>query len=155
MIFVTLGTFEMKFKRILEAIESLDIKDEVIIQSGYTDFKSNKYKVQKLMSKDEFNKNLNEAELVICHGGVGSILEAINNNKKVISIPRLEKYNEHVDDHQVEIVEKFTKQGYILSSKNEKDLANLIEEAKEFKFRKYKSDINKFIDKLDMYIETI
>lgn len=155
MIFVTLGTFEMKFERILKEIESLDINDEVIIQSGYTDFKSNKYRVVKFMDKDEFKMNLDKADLIICHGGVGTILEAINNNKKVIAIPRLEKYDEHVDNHQIEIVEKFTNQGYILSSKNEKNLKKLMKKSREFDFKSYHSDIDKFIDTLDMYIQLI
>lgn len=155
MIFVTLGTFEMKFKRLLDEIELLDIKDEVVIQSGYTNFKSSKYKVINFMNKDEFKENLTKADLVICHGGVGSILEAINNNKKVIAIPRLEKHNEHVDDHQIEIVNKFTNNGYILSSQNEKDLKKLIEKSKEYNFRNYYSDTKRIVDILDEYIQLI
>ncbi len=155
MIFVTLGTFEMKFERILKEIERLDLKDEVIIQSGYTDFKSGKNKVVKFMDKEDFKENLNRANIVICHGGIGSILEALNNNKKVIAIPRLQKYSEHVDNHQIEIVEKLTKQGYILSSKNEKDLKYLIEKAKTFNFKRYHSDTQRLIDKLEMYIDLI
>lgn len=152
MIFVTLGTFEMKFERILKEIEALDINDEVIIQSGYTEFESNKHKVFKFMEQDEFDKVLNKADLIISHGGVGSILGAINNNKKIIAIPRLKIHNEHVDNHQTEIVDKFTKEGYILSSKNEKDLKKLIEISKNFNFKMYYSDKENFIDKLDSYI---
>ncbi|CEH33393.1 undecaprenyldiphospho-muramoylpentapeptide beta-N-acetylglucosaminyltransferase [Romboutsia lituseburensis] len=120
MIFVTLGTFEMKFTRILNQLEKLDLKDKVIIQSGHTHFKSNKYQVINFMGKEEFRYYLEKADIVICHGGVGSILEAINFKKRVIAIPRLIKYNEHVDNHQVEIVKKFIKEGYIIGTINEK-----------------------------------
>lgn len=155
MIFVTLGTFEMEFQRLLKEIESLDINEEIVIQSGYTSFTSNKNKVVKFMEKDEFKAILHKSDLVICHGGVGSILEAINSGKKVIAIPRLESYNEHVDDHQVEIVEKLTDAGCILSSRNEKDIAELIEKSKTFDFKSYYSDKRKIIEALDKNIQLI
>lgn len=155
MIFVTLGTFEMQFKRLLNEIESLNLKEEVIIQSGYNEFSSNKYTVIKFMNKDEFRNNLINADIVICHGGVGSILEALNLNKKIIAIPRLSKYNEHVDDHQVEIVNKFTKNKYILSSMDEKNLYSLINQIKNFEPRKYYSNSDYFLNKIDNYINSL
>lgn len=155
MIFVTVGTFKMQFNRLLRVVESLNLRDEIIIQSGYNEFLSNKYKVKKFMNKDEFRCNLINADIVICHGGVGSILEALRLNKKIIAIPRLAKYNEHVDDHQVEIVKKLTHEKYILSSIDEKELPILIEKIKDFNPDSYYSSITEFINILDNYIENL
>lgn len=155
MIFVTVGTFNMQFERLLNEIESLNLEDEVIIQSGYNEFTSNKYIVKKFMEKDEFKNNLIKADIVICHGGVGSILEALSLDKKIIAIPRLSKYNEHVDDHQIEIINKFTKDKYILSSTNEKEISILIDKIKEFNPYKYYSLRDNFIAQLSKYIDNI
>ena len=76
MIFVILGTHELEFKRLLQYLEDMDIKEEVIIQSGNTNFTSNKYKVIPFLDQNDFNKYIKESTLVITHGGVGSILTA-------------------------------------------------------------------------------
>lgn len=103
MIFVTLGTHELEFKRLLRYLEDMDIKEEVVIQSGNTKFDSKKYKIIPFLSHDEFENYIKKSELIITHGGVGSILNALKNEKKVIAMPRLAKFKEHNDDHQVEI----------------------------------------------------
>ena len=64
------------------------------------------------------DKYIDEADLVITHGGVGTIFSALKKNKKVIAIPRLEKYGEHINDHQIEICEELEKEGYILYYKD-------------------------------------
>ena len=61
--------------------------------------------------QDEFAKLVDKADVIITHGGVGSIITAITKGKKVIAVPRLGKYNEHVNDHQVEIIESFNEKG--------------------------------------------
>ena len=115
MIFVTLGTHELEFTRLLEYLEKMEIKEEVIIQCGNTKYNSKKYKIIPFLSQNEFSDIMEKCDLLICHGGVGSILSALKQNKKVIAVPRLSKYNEHNDDHQIEICDKFDRKGYILS----------------------------------------
>ena len=93
MILVTLGTQDKSFERLLKAIdkeiEKGNIKDKVIVQAGYTKYESPNMKIFDLIPNDEFDKLVSEADLIITHGGVGSILSAIKNNKKVIAAPRL------------------------------------------------------------------
>ena len=97
MILVTLGTQNNSFHRLLEEvqknIDNGNIKEEVIVQNGYTKFDSKQMKLIKEIPQDEFNKLIDQANLVITHGGVGSIITAITKGKKVIAIPRLKKYN--------------------------------------------------------------
>lgn len=147
MTFVTVGTQKQDFKRLFEWLENIEINDKVVLQQGYTNFQSEKYESY------EFPKNyqelLSEANVVICHGGVGSIIEAISKGKKVIAIPRLQKYGEHVDDHQIEIVNKMEKQNYIFSANSENELQKKLETIKVHEFKKYKSNNEYFNDKLN------
>lgn len=113
LIFVTLGTQDKTFTRLLKAIEDEIIKgnidEEVIVQAGYTKYFSDKMKIFDLISQEDFVLYMNRADLIITHGGVGSIITALKMNKKIIAVPRLAKYGEHINDHQLQIVKCFEK----------------------------------------------
>lgn len=149
MILVTLGTQQQKFYRLLKAIEDLNLDEEIIVQAGgSSDYKSDKLKIFKFISYDEMNELLKRADLVITHGGTGSILGALKNGKKVIACPRLLKYGEHVDDHQKEIVENFASEGYLLKFAEEDNLKEIYDKSINFKPTRYKSNKDVFIQKL-------
>ena len=113
MIFVSLGTNDKSFKRLLDKIDkeiSLgNIKDKVIVQSGYTKYESKNMDIIDLMPMDVFNKNISECDILITHGGVGTILDGLKLGKKIIAFPRLAKYQEHVNDHQAEFTKMVEK----------------------------------------------
>ena len=157
MIFVMLGTQNNSFIRLLEQVEKCiengTITEKVIVQSGYTKYKSDKMKVFDLIPRDELEKYQNEASLIITHGGVGSIVSSIKKGKKVIAVPRLHKYEEHVNDHQKDIVELFNKKKYIIGINDVNELEQAIKEAKKFKPEKYISDNSKLINIVDKFIE--
>lgn len=157
MIFVSLGTNDKSFDRLLfeidKQIELGNIKDEVIVQSGYTKFESSNMKVIDLMSMEEFNKYINDCDILITHGGVGTILDGLKKSKRIIAFPRLSKYHEHVNDHQLEIVNKFYNEGYILTGEVS-DLCGLLDRIKKFKTKKYISNNSKFNDNLCKIIDS-
>ena len=157
MIFVTLGTQDKSFKRLLEAIDKEitkgTIKEKVIVQAGFTKYDSNNMETFDLLDKDDFDKYIKECDLLITHGGVGSILTGLKNNKKVIAAPRLAKYNEHMNDHQKEIIERFTEAGYILAYNEGDDLGKIIKKVKTFKPNKYLSNTNNMIKIIKDYID--
>ncbi len=105
MIFVTLGTHEQGMDRLLieldRLIENKLIECDVIAQIGYSDYKPKNYKYKELISYDEMDDLVKNADIVITHGGPGSIFHAIQYNKTPIVVPRNPLFNEHVDDHQV------------------------------------------------------
>ena len=156
MIFVTLGTQDKSFKRLLDSIEKEiekgNIKDKVIVQAGYTKYNSKNMRIFDLLDKDDFDKYIKECDLLITHGGVGSILTGLKNNKKVIACPRLSKYNEHMNDHQIQIIERFTESGYILPYNENDDLGSIIKKIDKFKPNKYKSNTNNMIKLIKNYI---
>ncbi len=158
MILVTLGTQDKQFYRILEALEvKLDkhlIDDEVIVQAGCSaDFKSKYMKIFDLIPMDEFDEMIKKCDLLITHGGVGSIITGLKNNKKVIAAARLSKYNEHVNDHQLQIIDNFSKEGYILKLDNFDDIDKLIKDSSKFKPKKFKSNTDNMINLIDREIE--
>ena len=108
-----------------------------------------------LVPRDEFEKLIEECDLLITHGGVGSILTGINKGKKVIAVPRLSKYNEHGNDHQLQIVENFKKRKYILSCNDLNKLGKTIEKAKKFKPQKFVSNTNNIITMIEDYIDNL
>lgn len=157
MILVTLGTQDKKFTRLLEAIQkqidNKKINEKVIVQAGCTsNFKSKDMEIFDLIPMNEFDEKIKECDILITHGGVGSIITGLKNNKIVIAAPRLKKYNEHVNDHQLQIVENFAKEGYILYLENFDNLDKLLIEAKKFKPKKFKSNTPNIIKLLERSI---
>ena len=92
--------------------------------------------------------------ILITHGGVGSIITGLKYNKKVIAAARLEKYKEHVNDHQLQIIENFTNSGYILNLIDFDKLDEVLKETKKFKPKKFKSNVDNFIKLIKKEIES-
>lgn len=149
MIFVTLGTQHQDFKRLLDYIEKSKIKDEIIVQAGYTQYNSKKMKIFDFIDYERMNEYVKKADLIITHGGTGSITSPLKNNKKVIACARLSKYGEHVDNHQTEIVDVFANEGYIIKLGENIKLDDLMEKIKTFEPKKFKSNTSNFIKKLE------
>lgn len=141
MILVMLGTQNNSFERLLkkldELIEKKVIDEKVIVQSGYTNYESKNMRIFDLIPQEELERYQEQADLIITHGGVGSIVSSIKKGKKVIAIPRLHRYHEHVNDHQKQIVDAFDKKGYIIGIQRIDELQKAIIKAQEFNPKKY------------------
>ena len=150
MIFVTVGSrqypFDRLFKKLDELCEKKIIKEKIFAQIGTSSYKPKYYEYKDFISPEEFDECVNKADIIITHGASGSIMKSLNANKKVIVVTRLEKYGEHINDHQIEICEELEKEGYILYYRDgETSLDELIREIKHKEFAKYNSDSN-YID---------
>ncbi len=157
MILVTLGTQDKSFKRLLKDVENEikngTIKEKVIAQTGHTKFKSKYMETFDFVSPEKLDSLMKKANIIITHGGVGSILGALKYNKPVIAAPRLSKYKEHTNDHQIQIVDEFEREGFIIAYRDGDKLSSLIKDAKKFKPKKYTSNNKKFVKIIDDYIE--
>ncbi len=159
MILVLLGTQNNSFHRLLEEIEkNIDagnIKDKVVVQAGFTKYNSNKMEIFDMIPQEELDILIKEADLVITHGGVGSIMSAVKQGKKVIAVPRLKKFDEHVNDHQLEIINTFKRQGIIIGVNNVDELANALSESKSFEQENLEinSQENKIVQIIDDFIQ--
>ena len=147
MIFVTVGTSKQDFSRLIREIDKLIdekvINDEVVGQSNLCVYKPKNFVINSQLSKREYQLYLKKCDLIITHGGVGSIMDGLKNSKKVIAFPRLAKYSEAVNDHQVEIINEFKKMNYILTGKIS-DLDKILIDVKSFVPNTYKSNNKSF-----------
>lgn len=133
MIFIALGTQKFQLDRLLKEIDDLIekkvITEPVVAQVGYSTYTPQHFRSNELISQEKFNELIGECDLLITHCGVGTILEGVRLNKHIIVYPRLAKYKEHVDDHQVEIAEAFEELGIVTYCKEEDSLGEKIKEA--------------------------
>lgn len=108
MIFVTVGTHEQPFNRLVECIDNLKkddiIQEDVVIQTGYSTYEPKYCKWQKLFPYSEMVRLVGEARIVITHGGPSSFIMPLQIGKTPIVVPRMHKYGEHVNDHQLSFV---------------------------------------------------
>lgn len=157
MILVLLGTQANDFSRLLKEIDKQikngTIKEEVIVQAGSTKYESDKMKQFDLLSREEIEELKKKANIIITHGGVGSIVSSIKLGKKVIAVPRQKEYGEHVNNHQFQIIENFEKQGYIKGVYKMEELKNALKEIEKFEPKKYESNTNKIIEIIEKYID--
>lgn len=153
MILVTMGTQKQPFTRLLDYIENSNIDDEIIVQAGHTKYETSKMKIIEFISYDEMEKLVDKADYIITHGGTGSIVEPLKKKKKIIACARLQKYGEHVDNHQEELVSIFSDEGYILEIKDGERLDDVMEKAKSFLPKSYVSNTRNFIENLKQEIE--
>ena len=159
MIFVTLGSQKFQFNRLLkkldEVVKNGNVNEEIFAQIGYSDYKPQSYKYKEFIDREEFEEIMNKSDIVVAHGGTGAIITAVKQGKKVIAVPRLEKYGEHVDDHQIQLVREFEESGII---KAVYDLENLeIELLKIYteKFEKYVSNTDNIIKSIEEFISSM
>ena len=159
MILVILGTQDKKFPRLLKAIQKkidegkINKKEEIIVQAGSTKFESKDMKIMDYIPVKEFEELVDKADLIICHAGVGTILTALKKGKKIIAAARLKKYGEHVNDHQLQILDNFTTEGYILALEDFDKIDVLIKQARNFTPAKFKSNKKFFLKELEREID--
>lgn len=157
MIFITLGSQKFQFNRLLKAVDELvergKIKEEVFAQIGYSDYQPVNYKYKKFLDRDEFASMEGKADIVITHGGTGAIIGAVKKGKKVIAVPRLAKYSEHVDDHQIQLIEQFKGQNLICGLDDATELEEGLKFVKEHEFDAYQSNTKTIIDSIERFIE--
>ncbi len=115
MIFVTVGTHKHPFDRLVKKIDSLVgdgvITDRIFMQTGSSDYAPKNCEFEKFVGSDKFERLYAEADTIICHAGAGSIINALKNRKHLIIVPRLKKFNEHNDDHQLDLAEAMESEG--------------------------------------------
>lgn len=152
MIFITLGSQKFQFNRLLKAVDDLNIDDIIFAQTGYSDYQPQHYKYKRFLDKNEFECLIEQADIVITHGGTGAIIGAVKKGKKVIAIPRLAKYGEHVDNHQVQLVNQFKELGLIYACED-MDLEKVLYTVKKMTFKTYISNTETIIRSLEEFIE--
>ena len=159
-IFITLGSQKFQFNRLLKAVDELcergtiEAKD-VFAQIGYSDYLPKNFNYKKFLDRDEFSKEMGKADIVITHGGTGAIIGAVKKGKKVIAVPRLAKYGEHVDDHQLQLIKQFDDLNLICSCQDTGKLDVALKTVQLTKYNSYESNTVNIINSIENYIKQI
>ncbi len=135
MIFASLGTMDMAFVRMAKAVDdwAATTSEEVVVQTGYTHYSYKNAKSIDFCTKDEMQRFIDSAEILILQGGWGAISEAMEKNKKIVVIPRHDK-TEHIHD-QFQLIRKLDELGCVIGVFDESELPMAIERAKIFNFQ--------------------
>lgn len=145
MIFVTVATHEQQFNRLLKEVDELIeqgvIKEKVIMQIGYSDYVPKHAVWFRFKDSKDIRKIMHEARIIISHGGSGTLLEAVSLGKAVIGVPRLKKFEEHFNDHQIQIVRELEKEKRIIAVYDIKMLAEAIRKAGKMKIKRKEEKI--------------
>ncbi|SHM64093.1 UDP-N-acetylglucosamine transferase subunit ALG13 [Cyclobacterium lianum] len=159
MIIVLLGTFPTPFQRPLLEIDRLCrngiIQEKIIVQCGHTRFESEFLDMRPFIPPAELTELYKDARIVISQAGTGSLIKGLKLRKKIISIARIAKYGEVVDDHQEEILNEFSKLNYILPWRDGMPLEDVLDKIDSFEPTPYVSTKQKLIDYLEEYINSI
>lgn len=131
MIFVTVGTHEQQFNRLVACIDRLKeegrITEDVVIQTGYSDYEPKHCRWQKLFPYPEMVELVKDARIVITHGGPSSFIMPLQVGKIPVVVPRQKQYEEHVNDHQLDFCrEVAARQKNILLVEDVAELENLL-----------------------------
>ena len=141
MIFVTVGNATVPFSRLLDEVERLAgiglfSGERVVVQSGnYPGFHPENCANIPFIKMEEFMKMVQEAELVICHAGAGTLLHVLNAGKIPVVMPRRVRYGEVIDDHQLELVKALAEQERVIPALEPADLASAVEKARRMQGR--------------------
>ena len=157
MIFVTVGTHEQNFNRLLKEIANLVkcgiIADEVIVQSGYSDYESEHFKKSSFLSYTEMESLIDNARIVITHGGPATFMSVLAKGKIPIVVPRQKRYDEHVNDHQLEFCKRVSEKYPILVVEDIKKLRDFLNsEQVNIKLESNNSEFNQNLEKLKIII---
>ena len=157
MIFIILGSQKFQFNRLLKAVDDLIesgvITEEVFAQVGYSDYIPRNFKCEKFFDRKELSDFIHKADIIITHGGSGSIVGAVKSKKKTIAVPRKAKYKEHVDDHQIQIIQQFTRQNLICACEDCEQLEAALDMVRKTEYESYQSNTEDIINSIRNFID--
>lgn len=160
LILVCVGASEFPFDRILKMLDELcDEKvingTEILAQTGVSNYKPRNYKSFSLIGREEFQKYMKDADIVITHAGTGSVLPPLKEGKKIIVVPRKAEMGEHIDNHQDELAEIFTNSGYTMCANNKEELKSCLIRSEKFQPKKFVSNNMNMCNIIQAFIEMI
>ena len=159
MIFITLGSQKFQFDRLLKEVDRLIaygvIQEKVFAQIGASEYLPQNYTYERFLDRQRFAKIMDQCDSVITHGGTGVIIGAVKKGKKVIAVPRLAKYGEHVDDHQLQLLHQFDDLQLICACYDVEQLGECYKNLQNMHFRPYVSNTSVVIASIDEYLQSL
>jgi UDP-N-acetylglucosamine transferase subunit ALG13 len=158
MIFVTVGSQKFPFERLLKKVDRLIqsrvITEEVLMQTGISDYVPS-CPYQAFYERDAFAGHLERCDVLITHGGAGTMVRAVRQGKKTIVVPRLARYGEHVDDHQLELAKQFQKMNLLCVCLDMDLLPKALQTVRTRQYDSFPSNTESFIASLDGFLGSL
>jgi UDP-N-acetylglucosamine transferase subunit ALG13 len=158
MLFLTIGTlfgFDRLVKAVDDAIADGRIPDEVFAQIGPGEYKPRHMRHVEVLSKDEFERTVAAADGLISHAGIGSITAALRTGRPTVVLPRLKRYGEHVNDHQLHTALKFEELGCVLVAHDTADLPACCARLKTFRPATRSANVKGLAGRLRQYLTEV
>lgn len=126
-IFVIVGTQEVPFQRLINYAEQLSLKHDIVIQYGYTPIIEQPNIIyRQFYDQQQYLALVKGADLILCHGGAGTIFDMLKLHKNIIVVPREAQYQEHVDNHQLELAQKLSQEGYLFMARQYEEIVAIL-----------------------------
>jgi beta-1,4-N-acetylglucosaminyltransferase len=158
MIFLTVGT-QFPFDRLLRAVDDAIgngvAVDEIYAQIGDSTYSPRNFKGTASLPKAEFDSYLANASAVIGHAGMGTITAALEHNKPLLVMPRLKKFGEVVNDHQVGIAKRFEEAGLLLAAYDADEVAAGLTKLRAFVPKKRESATEAVVERILRFLQEI
>jgi UDP-N-acetylglucosamine transferase subunit ALG13 len=126
MIFVSVGTHEAPFDRLLRAVDELNLEEQLVVQHGPSQLRIDNSTESEYLPFDDVVAYIREARAVVMHAGVGSVMISLANGKRPIVMARLHRFGEHVDDHQLELARRLEANGLVTVVEDAAELAEAL-----------------------------
>jgi len=108
------------------------LTETVFGQIGDDAYKPRHFSAVSSLGKKAFDEHFRNASAIISHAGMGTIAMALDHGKSLLVVPRRKKYKEVVNDHQVELAERFGALGHLLVAWDETDLPGKVRQLRSF-----------------------
>jgi UDP-N-acetylglucosamine transferase subunit ALG13 len=158
MILLTVGT-QFPFDRLVRAVDDLAsqgvINEQVFAQIGTTSYRPRNFTSVPSLEKETLDKYFKEAAMIISHAGMGTIATAMQYDKALLVMPRLKKYGEVVNDHQVAIARRFEKLGYLLAAYQAEELPEKIRLLRTFVPRKRRAQPELVAERITRFLKEL
>jgi beta-1,4-N-acetylglucosaminyltransferase len=158
-ILLTVGTYPLPFERLVKAIDTAIVKglieEKVFAQIGVCNYRPQNMEYVEMLQKESFDSYFQKASAVISHAGMGTIRMALDNKKALLAMPRLQKYGEVVNNHQIATAKRFEGLGHILVAYDVADLPEGIRKLKNFVPRKRQANPQVVADRIGRFLDTL
>lgn len=159
MIFVTVGSRSFPFDRLLEAVDQAalagEIQERVFAQTGSGSYQPKAFETAAFLDHDQFEQKMEEASLIITHGGTGVIMNAVKRGKRVVAVPRLKCFKEVVDDHQLQLIRELEQMGLITACYDCGQIGAAVKKAMNMQVIPYRSNAAAIISSIEAFLTEI
>lgn len=155
MIFLTVGTL-FPFDRLVSAVDQLVgkkiITEKVFAQIGENAYQPKNFEAVPALQQEEFNDYFSQADAIISHAGMGTIIMALAKQMPVLVMPREKRYGEHVNDHQVATARKLEQLKCVLAAYSPQELESKINDLKTFVPEKRVANAQAVVNRINTYL---